>query len=212
MSTQFRPLAIPPGVVATPTKKMRSSNWAEVNLCRWVEGQLAPIGGQAQYDYGFASRCRAVHQWYDLGGILYIAYLCETNIYVDIGGTLTEITPVDGLTGPTNPTVGGYSDGPYSDDTYGTPRSAPGILPIDVLPNAWSLSNFGQILLAMTSPDSRLLEWDPGGGGTGIAPAAMTQVTSTDTGTGFAPLGRCFVAVTQERFRRHLRHVQRRHD
>ena len=42
MSTPFRPIEIPPGVVATATKKMRSSNWAEVNLCRWVEGQLAP--------------------------------------------------------------------------------------------------------------------------------------------------------------------------
>ena len=49
MSTPFRPIEIPPGVVAMATKKMRSSNWAEVNLCRWVEGQLAPIGGQAQY-------------------------------------------------------------------------------------------------------------------------------------------------------------------
>ena len=45
------------------TKKMRSSNWAEVNLCRWVEGQLAPIGGQAQYGYTFATRCRKVHRW-----------------------------------------------------------------------------------------------------------------------------------------------------
>ena len=65
---------------------MRSTNWSEVNLVRWVEGQLAPIGGQAQYTYGFASRCRAVHHWYDLNSVHYIAYLCETNIYVDIGG------------------------------------------------------------------------------------------------------------------------------
>jgi hypothetical protein len=49
MSTQFRPLQIPPGVVAMPTKKMSSSNWAEVNLVRWREGQLTPIGGQAQF-------------------------------------------------------------------------------------------------------------------------------------------------------------------
>jgi hypothetical protein len=157
------------------------------------------VGGQAQYSYGFASRCRAVHSWYDLNGVHRIAYLCEQNIYVDTGGTLVEITPVDGMIGPTFPTTGGYGDGDYSAEDYGTPRTDVTIIPIDVLPNAWSLDNFGQILLAMTSPDGRLLQWDPLGGGTGVPDAAMTQVTSTDTGTGFAPLGRLFV-VTQERF------------
>ena len=49
------------------------------------------------------------------------------------------------------------------------------------------------MLLAMTSADGRLLEWDPSVGG------LMVPVTSADTGTGFAPNGRLFV-VTQERF------------
>ena len=61
MSTQFRPLEIPPGVVAKATKQQRSSNWAEVNLMRWVEGQMAPVGGQSQYNFTFASRCKKVH-------------------------------------------------------------------------------------------------------------------------------------------------------
>ena len=198
MSTPFRPIEIPPGVVATATKKMRSSNWAEVNLCRWVEGQLAPIGGQAQYAYSFASRCRAVHGWYGLDGIHYIAYLCEQNVYVDTGGVLSDITPVDGMVAPVGPGIGGYSDGEYSEGLYSTERPS-SLIPIDVLPNAWSLDNFGQILLAMTSPDGRLLQWDPSGGGTGVPPAAMTEVTSSNTGTGVAPHGRLFV-VTQERF------------
>ena len=154
--------------------------------------------------YNFASRCRAIHGWYGLDGIHYIAYLCETNIYVDTGGVLTDITPVDGMVAPVPPGIGGYSDGPYSDGLYSTERPS-SLLPIDVLPNAWSLDNFGQILLAMTSPDGRLLEWDPSGGGTGVPPAAMTEVTSSDTGTGVAPHGRLFV-VTQERFVSHLRH------
>jgi hypothetical protein len=248
---------------------MRSSNWAEVNLCRWVEGQLAPVGGQSQYAYPpFASRCRAVHSWFALGGIHYTAYLCEKNIYVDAGGELTEITPAGGLAPTIVLGVGGYGDGDYgvgadlsattsfsttssninmvanpgwvipgthvfditidpvnpplvgvvssyvgttlilaanaaidsagANDVlmfggYGEAREGGGIIPIDVLPNAWTLDNFGQILLAMTSADGRLLEWDPGVGG------LMTQVTSADTGTGFAPSGRLFV-VTPERF------------
>ena len=98
MSTQFRPLEIPPGVIAKPTKKMRSSNWAEVNLMRWVEQQLSPIGGQSQYPYAFASRCRLIHGWFGLDQTYHIAYLCEEHLYVDTGGVLTDITP--GATGP----------------------------------------------------------------------------------------------------------------
>jgi hypothetical protein len=199
MSTQFRPLEIPPGVVATPTKKMRSSNWAEVNLMRWVETQMAPIGGQSKFNYTFASRCKAIHGWYDLQGTYYKAFLCEQHLYVEIGGVLTNITPTGGITAPISPTIGGYGDGLYSASTYGTARSSPSIIPIDQLPGCYSLDNFGAILLAMASPDGRLLKWDPHGGTGGVADALATQVTSTDTGTGFAPSGRCFV-VTPERF------------
>ena len=90
MSTKFAPLAIPPGVVSMPTKKMGSSNWAEVNLVRWTEGQLAPVGPQSQYDYSFASRCKRVHGWFDLSSVFHIAYLCERHLYVDTGGQLAR--------------------------------------------------------------------------------------------------------------------------
>jgi hypothetical protein len=120
MSTPFKPLEIPPGVVAMPTKKMRSSNWSEVNLVRWREGQLMPMGGQAQLanltgsptNYRFASRCRKIHGWYGLDGQYHIAYLCETNLYVDTGGTLTDISPTPPLTAPGG-LVGGYGDDLY---------------------------------------------------------------------------------------------------
>jgi hypothetical protein len=185
MSSAFRPLEIPPGVVSAGTKKMRSSNWVEVNLIRWREGQLFPVGGQSQYVYSFASRCKAIHTWYDLNNVFHIAYLCEQHLYVDTGGTLTNITPSGGITPPAG-LAGGYSDGPYSAETYGTPRSVPASIQITRVPDAWSLDNFGAILLAMTSADGRLLKWDPVAGG------LATVVTG-------APHGRCFV-VTAERF------------
>jgi len=199
MSTQFRPIEIPPGVAAMPTKKMRSSNWAEVNMVRWREGQLTPMGGQAQYtnvvggveQYVFASRCKAIHGWYDLAGVYHIAYLCEQNLYVDTGGSLTDITPAGGMVAPTG-LVGGYSDDAYNVDTYGTPRSIPTSVAITKVPDAYSLDNFGAILYAMTSADSRLLMWDPAVGG----PAVIQPANS---GRGPVPHGRCFV-VTQERF------------
>ena len=45
MSTAFKPLTIPPGVVAAATKKMASTNYAEVNMVRWADGQNPPQGG-----------------------------------------------------------------------------------------------------------------------------------------------------------------------
>ena len=174
MSTQLRPVQIPPGVVAMPTKKMSSSNWAEVNLVRWREGQLTPMGGQAQLSqpsgspgaYQFASRCKKIHGWFGLDGVYRIAYLCETNLYVDTGGTLVDISPTPPLGAPTG-LVGGYGDGLYDVDLYGTPRAEPSSVAITKVPDAYSLDNFGSILYAMTSADGRLLMWDPGQGAPG---------------------------------------------
>jgi len=199
MSSQFQPIEIPPGVVSTGTKAQRSSNWIETNFMRWSEGQLTPMGGQAQFTnviggverYTFASRCKKIHGWYGLDGVYHIAYLCEKHLYVDTGGALTDITPVDGIAAPGG-LVGGFGDGAYNVDAYGTPRSIPGSVAITKVPDAYSLDNFGSILYAMTSADSRLLMWDPAVGG----PAVIQPPAS---GRGPVPRGRCFV-VTAERF------------
>ena len=114
MSTQFRPLEIPPGVVAKATKQQRSSNWAEVNLFRWTEGQMTPVGGQSQYNFTFASRCKQMHGWFGLNGVYHIAYLCERHLYVDTAGVLTDISPTPPITSPTPVGQGGYGDGSYS--------------------------------------------------------------------------------------------------
>ena len=258
MSTPFNPIEIPPGVVAKATKKMRSSNWAEVNMIRWREGQLQPVGGQAQFvnsafsirflstaswgvgdtvihmvanngtvrpsmsvsetftgtsvgtvasyigttltltspalisgvngedltfsggNYFFASRCKMVHSWHGLDGISYIAYLCEQNLYIDLGGTLYDVTPLDGIVPPTS-LVGGYGDGLYNDSTYGTPRSVPGAISITKIPDAYSLDNFGTILYAMTSSDGRLLRWDPSNGPPGPVTGTFLSGTFTNT-------------------------------
>src|ERR1700741_256165 len=181
MSTLFRKLGIPPGVVATATKQMNSSAWAEVNMMRWIEGQLTPIGGQAPLPYTFASRCRAIHGWVGLGQVFRVAYLCESNLYVDQDGVLADITPAGGMATPAPDIAGGYGTGEYSEDLYGTPRP-PGtpLPPVRGLPNAYSLDNFGALLYAMTSLDTRLLVWDPSLGTQGgtLAAAAAFDTTS----------------------------------
>jgi hypothetical protein len=205
VTAQFRPLVIPPGVVSHATKKMGSANYAEVNMVRWQNDQLMPIGGQTKYNFEFASKCKAVHGFFDLGQTYHIAYLCEANIYIDTGGALLDITPLD-MRAPTPPTEGGYGDGLYSpgdplnpdpvddpDELYGTPRLLGSDAAIDRLPDAYSLSNFGAELLAMTSADGRLLYWNPAD-----PPGTLAQEVQPKAGS-VVPHGRCFV-VTGERF------------
>jgi hypothetical protein len=193
----FVPLSLPPGVVTTPTKNMASSNWAEVNCMRWVEGQLQPVGGQQQYNYAFASRCKAIHGWYGLDNIFYIAYLCEANLYVDKEGELTEISPTGGIAPPGSP-IGGYGSGYYGFGNYGQQQPPVSLSTLlNEVPNAFTLQNFGGVLLAMTSPDTRLLQWDPSLGEPG--PGNLATVVVADEGRGIVPTGHCF-QVTPERF------------
>ena len=192
MSTQFRPLEIPPGVVAKATKQQRSTNWAEVHLMRWIEGQMAPVGGQAQFNYTFASRCKKIHGWFDLNQTYHVAYLCEGHLYVDTNGALIDISPIPPLISPTPVGEGGYNDATYNYGAYGTPRPISSIAAQDKVPSVYSLGNFGSILYAMTSADGRLLMWDPHVGG-----AAVVQPAAS--GRGPVPLGRGFV-VTNERY------------
>ena len=87
---------------------------------RWREGQLMQMGGQTQISsviggvetYKFASTCKKIHGWYDGNQVYHIAYLCERHLYVDTGGVLANITPVDGIAPPTG-IGGGYGDGFY---------------------------------------------------------------------------------------------------
>ena len=134
--------------------RRRSNNGLRIGpkpiLMRWVEGQMTPVGGQAQFNYTFASRSKRIHGWFDLDQIYHIAYLCEEHLYVDTNGTLTDISPTPPLVAPTPVGEGGYNDDTYNTGTYGTPRSISATAAQDKVPSAYSLDNFGSILYAMT--------------------------------------------------------------
>ncbi len=110
---------------------------------------MAPVGGQAQFNYTFASRCKRIHGWFDLDQIYHIAYLCEEHLYVDTNGTLVDISPTPPLVAPTPVGEGGYNDDTYNTGTYGTPRPISATAAQDKVPSAYSLDNFGSILYAM---------------------------------------------------------------
>jgi hypothetical protein len=157
----------------------------------WVLTLMAPAANassgstdQLRFEgegYSFASRCKRIHGWFGLDGVYRIAYLCEQHLYVDTGGVLMDISPTPPLVAPSG-LVGGYGDGLYDTDLYGTPRLIPSSVAITKIPDAYSLDNFGSILYAMTSADSRLLMWDPGAGVPGAA-ASLVAAGAITTGS-----------------------------
>lgn len=179
-------LDLPPGVVNTNSRKRNSANWRETHLVRWEGPTLEPVGGWEKLDYPlFSSVCRAMHKWTSNAGIQYTAYLCEEHCYVDAGGDITEITPIDGIAPPPSSDSGGYGDLLYNDDTYGDERAARSRRVL--ITPAYTLDNWGEQLRVMTSNDGRLLSWDP-------ATPTTPLVAVTD-----APVGNRSFVVTPER-------------
>jgi len=180
------PYQLPPGVVATPTKTSRSTNWRDANLIRWSGAKLEPVGGWEKIGYDAVdSKLRAIHTWTTLAGLQMTAYLCEGHCYVDKGdGVLVDISPTVAIVQPGSMAAGGYGDNVYNFGDYGTPR--PDRTDIGPVTPGYYLDNWGQNLLAMTGSDGRLLQWDPDAVG-GI----LTPVTGAPTSN------RAFVVTPQ---------------
>lgn len=151
-------LEIPPGVVAVPTKSSKSTNWQETNLMRWTQTRMQPIGGWAELNFAaFASPIMAIHRWTTKAGIQVSAYLCSQHFYVDTGSGPVDMSPTPAISAPPSPAVGGYGDNKYSLNTYGTPRPAKD--PVLLVPSMYTIDNWGEDCVFMTSNDGRLLRW-----------------------------------------------------
>lgn len=163
MANNFVPLSFPPGIVKSSSKALVQGRWNDGNLVRWIGDAIAPVGGWEQFslDAAVASVVRAVHSWVDNSGILRYGVLCESNAYIIEGGAMTDITPIGGMTGaPADVTIGGYGDDVYNLGTYGTPRPNKASNSRTVGP-AYSVDNWGEDFVFMSSYDGRLLRWSP---------------------------------------------------
>jgi hypothetical protein len=208
-------LKIPPGVNRAGSEAEMTGHWYDTQLVRWVEGVLRPIGGWERIVFDGvttpASTVRALYVWTDNSNIVRTAIFCDAHLYVLEGNTLLDISPVPALTAPSaNPVAGGYGDWAYygagggiaepdtpevpgaalppvytDPDGYGTAR--PERPEQKLIDDVFSLSNWGEDLLAMSSIDGRLLRWKPSG-----TPGSVAEVVPN------APIGRQFV-VTPER-------------
>lgn len=184
-------VSFPPGAARGASPAEIPGRWFDTHLVRWVGKVLRPHGGFARQATDplpedgfykltdgsgaflvdgdgdflgvdvFSGKMRAIHNWTDNDGVEWTGILCDDRILVDDGsGVLVDITPVGGMTGPSADLLaGGYGDGDYGADEYGTPRPERE-RPRSIGP-AFSITNWGQNLLAMTSYDGRLLMWVP---------------------------------------------------
>lgn len=198
------PVQIPPGVVRGATPYETPGRWYDMNLCRWRQGVLEPLGGwvlQGATGLPFSSRVRRMHRWRDNGAFLRTVVFTDTGVWAYDGEDYIDITPQGPFTAEFTAefqgaatidftTAGGlpigYSVGPYGAEAYGTARSEPSELLSATVP-MWGFDNWGEDLVAVASPNGELYYWD------------VTNSNDPMTIVNAAPSGSRSVIVTEER-------------
>lgn len=135
-------LDIPPGAYRNGTEYQAKGRWRDVNLVRWREGAMRPVGGWTAYSYGVSSLqvhsgtggteyVRAALVWADNSGTTHLIFASPNTVsHMTTAGAVTDLTPA-GYTA-------GTSSGRFS----------------------WQWTTFGQIPVGCANTDGRLWEWD----------------------------------------------------
>jgi hypothetical protein len=210
------PLQLPPGVYRNGTEYQAQGRWHDASLVRWIDGTMRPVGGwQQKYTLGNEPP-RGCVAWRSLGNSRYLAVGSASKLLATLGSTASyvgsaiwsdlflwsdgsswsdttigtlgaalDITPLDLTSGLVDAGLNeGYSGGFYGAATYGTPRPDTGFY---IEATTWSLDNWGEYLVACSSTDGRLLEWQ-------LDPLLRAAPISG------APINNLGLMVTEERF------------
>lgn len=187
---QFTSLKPPAGAWRNGTRYEAKGRWYDVNLVRWKDGQLQPVGGwqrvtttplSAPARGGLAWRSGINDKWLALG----TAY----GLAINTMDGVVDITPTGLAQGRITSLFGlGFGANAYGQEAYGTARSSTTL----VLEAAtWSFDNFGSYLLGVSSEDGRLVQWVP--------PATNVDPIVPATYVADAPVDNVAVLVTAER-------------
>ena len=184
----YIPLKLPPGVYKNGTEYQAAGRWNNSNLVRWYENTIRPVGGwRKRSSTQITGMCRGFLNWRDNGGTRWIALGTQSKLYaMNDASVIKEISPTGLATGIADATVRtgyGYSD--YGTFAYGVARPDTGAsTPV----TTWSMDTWGEYLIACSSTDGKLYEWQLGF----ATPTLAAAITN-------APVGNKAVMVTAER-------------
>lgn len=181
------PLNIPPGVYANGTDYQASGRWLSASLVRWRDGSLRPVGGwRTRIATAFNVAPRGMISWEDNTAGQWVAAGTYNKLYVvNASNTVTDITPATLTSGLLDAAVNtGFGGGFYGTSFYGTPRPDTGNYSEAT---TWALDNFGEYLIACSTADGKLWEWQ-------LNTANDAAVIAN------APTNNLSVMVTEERF------------
>jgi hypothetical protein len=183
------PLKIPPGVYRNGTEYQSAGRWFDANLVRWYENTLRPIGGwRKRSSSQLTGKCRGLLTWRDNDADRWIAAGTHSKLFImNAAGTLKDITPTSFTVGIADAAVNtGYGSNLYGYYAYGVARPDTG----SVTPaTTWSLDTFGEYLIACSSADGKIYEWQ-----LDFATPTIAAVITN------APTGCAAILSTAERF------------
>ena len=185
------PLKPPPGAWRNGTRYEAKGRWYDVNLVRWTNGRLRPVGGWQRFSLDpVTTPIRGGITWRDNDQFRWLALGSADKLYIHDGSELLDVTPAVFDEGRVDSLYGlGWGAGAYGGAAYGTARTSSGII-LDAA--TWSFDLFGERLLGVSSGDGRLYQWDPAQFGA-VAPGQLATVVTN------APTLNAAVLVTEER-------------
>ena len=160
----FLPLKVPAGFYRTGTELDAAGRWRDGSLVRWRDGSLRPVKGWRQNENVSeltTAAPRGMHTWETNDGSRYVAAGSYNQLVAAISsGAVYDITPSGLIDGSEDAQVNiGYGYASYGTGTYGTPRPDTGNL---VEATNWSIDNWGEYLVACSSADGNIYEWQLG--------------------------------------------------
>ena len=181
------PLDIPPGQYRNGTDFQASNRWRDASLVRWHDGSMRPVGGwTTRKASAFASAPRAMISFLDNSSDEYLVSATYNKLYyVNPSHTVYDITPSGLTSGNLNASLNlGYGGGFYG---YGNWSTAPTSSGIYAEATTWSLDTWGEYLMACSSQDGKIYEWQ-------LNTGVVAQQVSN------APVSNKGIVVTEERF------------
>ena len=157
-------IKIPKGIYANGTARNQKGRWNKGNFVRWIDDAIRPIGGVRRWVTVNqpSKKWRGIHSWLDLSKTKWLAFGAYNQFKASkgAGDVFYDLTPHDLVAGREDADYeDGYGYGFYGNGTYGMPISQNQDGQLDPV-TTWSIDNFGEVLIACSSDDGRIFDWD----------------------------------------------------